>query len=69
MKTHDMYIDGNWSQSESGQTYDAINPAKGEAFARVAKGTRKDAQRAVAAANEWQWAEELNAGIVVPVEK
>ena len=47
-----MYINGNWTQSESGQTYDAIDPAKGEPFARVAKGTRKDALRAIAAANE-----------------
>lgn len=52
MKTYQMYIGGEWSGSESGQTYDAINPAKGEPFAKVAKGTRKDAQRAVAAANE-----------------
>jgi acyl-CoA reductase-like NAD-dependent aldehyde dehydrogenase len=52
MNTFQMYIDGEWCYSESGQTYDAINPALGEPFGKVAKGTRADAQRAIAAANE-----------------
>jgi len=52
MKTYRMYIDGAWCDSESGKTYEAINPALGEPFGAVAEGTRADAQRAVAAANE-----------------
>jgi succinate-semialdehyde dehydrogenase/glutarate-semialdehyde dehydrogenase len=49
-----MYIDGKWCRSESNQTYDGIDPARGEPFARVAKGTRDDARRAIAAANQAQ---------------
>lgn len=54
MKTYDMYIDGRWVQSESGKTYRAINPAQGEPFALVPEGTREDARKAIAAANEAQ---------------
>jgi succinate-semialdehyde dehydrogenase/glutarate-semialdehyde dehydrogenase len=49
-----MYINGAWCDAESGATYDAVNPATGKPFATVAKGSRKDAQRAIAAANEAQ---------------
>ncbi len=49
-----MYIDGEWCDSESGKTYNAMNPAKGEPFATVPEGTRGDAQRAITAANEAQ---------------
>jgi len=52
MKTYSMYVDGQWVQSASGRTYKAINPAKGEPFALVPEGTREDARRAVAAAND-----------------
>ncbi len=52
MNTYQMYIDGKWCDSESRQTFDALNPATGKPFARIAKGTRADAQRAIAAANE-----------------
>ena len=52
MKTYDIYIDGQWLQSSSGKTYQAMNPAKGEPFALVPEGTREDARKAVAAANE-----------------
>ena len=47
-----MYIDGHWSDSESGATYDAMNPALGMPFAQVAQGGRGDARRAIAAAND-----------------
>lgn len=53
-KDFKMYIDGQWCDSESGQRYDAMNPALGKPFGTLPKGTRKDAQRAVAAANEAQ---------------
>src|SRR5215470_9711353 len=50
----EMYIDGQWRRSESGETFDAINPAKGEPFGKISKGTRKDAQLAIAAASAAQ---------------
>ena len=52
MSDYQMYIDGQWCDAAGGQTYDAMNPAKGEPFAKIPKGGREDAQRAIAAANE-----------------
>jgi len=49
---NEMYIDGQWCAAQSGETYDAINPALGEPFGKIPKGGREDAQRAIAAANE-----------------
>ena len=54
MERFQMYIDGQWCDSESSRTYDAINPALAEPFGKVVEGTRADAQRAIAAANEAQ---------------
>ena len=54
MTTYQMYINGEWCDAASGDTYDAINPALGEPFGKVAEGGREDAQRAIAAANEAQ---------------
>lgn len=48
------FIDGQWGKALSGQTFDAINPAKGEPFAKVARSSREDAQKAIAAANAAQ---------------
>jgi len=52
MQRYEMYIDGAWCGSESGAVYDAIDPGKGKPFGMIPKGTRADAQRAVAAANK-----------------
>ena len=46
-----MYINGEWVASESGEYFDAYNPATLEVIARVPQGTRKDADRAVLAAH------------------
>jgi Aldehyde dehydrogenase family len=53
-----MYVDGAWCAAESGETFDAVNPATGEVFAAIPKGSRTDAQRAIAAARAGQavWA-------------
>lgn len=58
METYQMYIDGQWCASESGRTYQAINPATGEPIGLVPEGTREDARRAIAAAQKAQveWA-------------
>ncbi len=52
MKSYPMYINGERCDAASGETYEAINPALGEPFAAIAKGSRNDAQRAVASASE-----------------
>jgi acyl-CoA reductase-like NAD-dependent aldehyde dehydrogenase len=46
-----MYINGEWVGSESGEYFDAHNPANLEVIARVPLGTRADADRAVLAAH------------------
>lgn len=56
-----FFINGEWVFSSSGETFDVRNPATGEVIARVAKGTREDAKRAIEAArhafDESGWAE------------
>jgi 1-pyrroline dehydrogenase len=50
MKTWGMYIGGSWVESGRGEVEDDINPADGQAVARVQVGTREDADKAVTAA-------------------
>ncbi len=50
VQTTQMYMDGAWCPSEAGETFEAVSPATGEAFASIPRGTRADAQRAIAAA-------------------
>lgn len=50
MKTYQMYINGKWVDSASGETFDDLNPYTGEVYARVQKGDARDADRAMAAA-------------------
>ena len=48
----EMYIGGEWVESESGGRMDVVNPATGLAVGAVPEGTRDDARRAIAAAAE-----------------
>jgi acyl-CoA reductase-like NAD-dependent aldehyde dehydrogenase len=50
MREYQLYIDGSFVDSESKQTFESINPYDGSTIARVARGTAKDIQKAVAAA-------------------
>jgi len=47
-----MFIAGKWTESESGEHFDAQSPATGEVIAEIPQGTRADAQRAVEAAHK-----------------
>jgi acyl-CoA reductase-like NAD-dependent aldehyde dehydrogenase len=49
---HRMLIGGDWVASESGATFDATSPSTGEVIGSIPDGTRIDAQRAIAAAND-----------------
>src|SRR3954451_18363794 len=46
-----MYIAGEWTESETGARTDAFSPATGEKIGSFPTGSREDAQRAIAAAN------------------
>lgn len=54
MPHYQMFIDGASCDAQSGAVADAINPAKGETFATVARGGREDAVRAIDSANRAQ---------------
>jgi acyl-CoA reductase-like NAD-dependent aldehyde dehydrogenase len=47
-----MFIAGEWTTAESGETFEAESPVTGETIATVQHGGREDAQRAIAAAND-----------------
>ncbi|MGH9326559.1 MAG: aldehyde dehydrogenase family protein [Terriglobia bacterium] len=47
-----MCINGEWTESESREYFDAYNPANLEVIARLPQGSRKDADRAVIAAHK-----------------
>ena len=47
-----LFIDGKWETASSGRTFDSRNPANGEKLGEVADADRKDAERAVQAAQE-----------------
>jgi betaine-aldehyde dehydrogenase len=47
-----MYIDGRWSAASDGGVRDLLNPASGEVIAKVAEGTKEDAERAILGAHQ-----------------
>jgi acyl-CoA reductase-like NAD-dependent aldehyde dehydrogenase len=47
-----MFIGGEWTAALTGETFTADSPSTGEAIGEVPQGSRADAQRAIAAANE-----------------
>jgi acyl-CoA reductase-like NAD-dependent aldehyde dehydrogenase len=46
----EMFVDGSWGPSRSGETYEAASPATGEVIGTIAQGDREDARRAIDAA-------------------
>lgn len=51
-KKYNMYIDGEWVEATSGEYFPSYNPATGEPWCYVAKGTEEDVDRAVRAAHQ-----------------
>ena len=51
-KDYSMVVGGAWTESESGERFEATSPATGESLGTVPEGTREDARRAIAAAND-----------------
>jgi acyl-CoA reductase-like NAD-dependent aldehyde dehydrogenase len=52
MRKYQMYIDGQWCDSSSGETMVSIDPGNGEPLAEVPRGTAEDIAKAVAAARK-----------------
>src|SRR5262245_25643341 len=51
-KKYQLFIDGQWVDSESGKTFKTPNPATGETLAEVAEADKADIDKAVAAARK-----------------
>jgi aldehyde dehydrogenase (NAD+) len=49
-RKYQLFIDGQWVDAESGQTFTTPNPATGATLAEVAEGDKADIDKAVAAA-------------------
>lgn len=47
---YELYIDGAYTPSASGETFELVNPANGEVFATAYKGGVEDCERAIQAA-------------------
>ena len=50
MKIYNHYINGAWVEPAGGEYFDTENPYTGEVWAKIARGTAEDADRAVKAA-------------------
>lgn len=48
------YIEGQWCDADSGETFEVLNPAAGEVLAKVAKCATDETRRAIAAAEAAQ---------------
>ncbi|MDU4959041.1 MAG: aldehyde dehydrogenase family protein [Sporomusaceae bacterium] len=51
-KHYQLFIDGQWADSQDGKTFTAYNPANGEELATCADASREDVDRAVKAARK-----------------
>ena len=64
--TAQMLIDGEWTESSGGRTFETVDPATGEVLALVPEGTVADVESAVAAAakafESSEWAGMMPAG-------
>ncbi len=52
MQEYKLFIDGEWTESSSGETFDDFNPATLELIARLHKASKDDVQRAVDGAED-----------------
>lgn len=50
IQSYQLFIDGKWRDSSSGETFPAVNPFNQETWARIPEATPADVQAAVAAA-------------------
>ena len=50
MKTYGLHIGGEWTEPDSREWMDAVDPFRGGVWAQVPRGNKKDVDRAVAAA-------------------
>ena len=49
---YDHYINGEWIAPENGEYFDNVSPIDGKVFTKAARGTVKDIDKAIEAANQ-----------------
>ena len=64
-----MLIDGKLVPSQSGETFEAVNPATGEVLAQVARGNAADIDRAVSLMKRAKLDKETIAEVVRKIEE
>jgi len=52
METYKILIDGKWVKSDSGETFESINPSNEEVIGKFQKGNREDVKAAIDAAED-----------------
>src|SRR5436305_12420562 len=64
LRRYEHFIDGRWEPSSGGETIESRCPGDNEPVAHLARGTREDVDRAVAAARrtfeEGEWGHDRN---------
>ena len=53
--TYQNLIGGKWQPASDGRTVDMVSPSDGQAFAKIARGTKADVDAAVNAARDAFW--------------
>ncbi|RWZ54770.1 aldehyde dehydrogenase [Halobacillus fulvus] len=69
MKTHQLYINGQYTESKGEEWIDVLNPATEEVISRTPKGTKEDVDLAVQAAfdaqKQWELTPNIERGKIV----
>ena len=55
MKTYQLFINGQYVDPANNEWFESIDPYRGEPWAKIPRGSRADADKAVKAANEAMW--------------
>ena len=55
MKTYQLYINGEYVDPANNEWFESIDPYRGEPWAKIPRGSKADADKAVKAANEAMW--------------
>ena len=50
VRDYKLFIDGEWVDAASGETFETTNPSDGSVVGRVAKGGKDDMRRGIEAA-------------------
>ena len=68
MKRYQHYINGVWTDPDSGEWFDTENPYTGEVWAKISRGNAADMDRAVAAAKQ-AFDEDLDSSDVINITR